>query len=67
MADLNARWKRDFDVCERIDKLGIDLKTKDEILPDPVGRRIAMLAFTPCRSISNLAQNIIATRGLRPE
>ena len=47
MADLNERWKRDFDVYDRIDKLGIDLKTKDEILPDAAGRRIAMLTFTP--------------------
>jgi hypothetical protein len=47
MADLHDGWKRDFDVYERIDKLGIDLKTKEEVLPDPKGRRICMLTFTP--------------------
>lgn len=47
MADLHASWQRDFDVYERLEKLGIDLKTREEVLPDPTGRRICMLTFTP--------------------
>lgn len=47
MAELHGSWKRDFDVYERIDKLGIDLKTRDEVIPPPKGRRICMVTFTP--------------------
>lgn len=47
MAELNAGWKRSFDVYDRIDKLGIDLMGKGEVLPAPKGRRICNLTFTP--------------------
>jgi hypothetical protein len=47
MAELNAKWQRDFDVYDRVKKLGIDLGTKEAAIPDPAGRRIAMVTFTP--------------------
>ena len=47
MAELNAKWQRDFDVYDRIKKLGIDLGTKEAAVPDPAGRRICMVTFTP--------------------
>lgn len=47
MANLPDRWTRKFDVYERIDKLAIDLKTRDAVLPAPKGRRICMATFTP--------------------
>jgi hypothetical protein len=48
MADvLPQAWLRDFDVYERIGKLGIDLKTKADVLPAPKGRRICMATITP--------------------
>ena len=47
MAELNAGWNRSFDVYDRIDKLGIDLMSKGEVLPAPKGRRICNLTFTP--------------------
>ncbi|MFH1569913.1 MAG: hypothetical protein ABIL09_18110 [Gemmatimonadota bacterium] len=47
MAELHGSWKRSFDVYERLAKLGIDLQTKEEVLPAPRGRRICMLTFTP--------------------
>ena len=47
MDELHGSWKRDFDVYERIDKLGIDLKTRDEVIMAPAGRRICMVTFTP--------------------
>ena len=43
MAELNAGWKRSFDVYDRIAKLGIDLMSKGEVLPAPKGRRICNL------------------------
>ena len=30
MSDLPAAWQRDFDVYDRIEELGIDLKSKEE-------------------------------------
>ena len=47
MTDLPSSWKREFDVYERIDRLGIDLKTRDEIIAPPRGRRICMATFSP--------------------
>lgn len=47
MSDLPAAWQRDFDVYDRIEKIGLDLKTKDEVLPAHAGRRICMATFTP--------------------
>lgn len=47
MAELHDSWKRDFDVYDRLKELGIDLGKKDEVLPEPAGRRICMLTFTP--------------------
>ena len=47
MAELNVKWKRDFDVYERIDKLGIDLKSKAEVVSEPKGRRICGITITP--------------------
>ena len=47
MADLPDAWQRDFDVYDRINKLGIDLKTKAEVLSAPKGRRICSATITP--------------------
>ena len=47
MAELPDAWLRDFDVYDRIEQLGIDLKTKDDALPVPKGRRICMATLTP--------------------
>lgn len=47
MADLHHGWHRDFDVYERLEKLGIGLGTKQDAIPAPHGRRICMLTFTP--------------------
>ena len=47
MSDLPAAWQRDFDVYDRIEELGIDLKSKEDVIPAPSGRRICMLTFTP--------------------
>lgn len=47
MADLHSDWKRDFDVYERIQALGVDLGTKADTLSAPRGRRICSLTFTP--------------------
>ena len=47
MTDLPQAWRRDFDVYERIERLGIDLKTREEVLPPPRGRRICMATITP--------------------
>ena len=41
------RWKRDWDVYDRAKELGIDFKTREEIIPDPKGRRICSATFTP--------------------
>jgi hypothetical protein len=47
MIEIHSGWKRNFDVYERIGKLGIDLGRKEEVIPAPKGRRICMLTFTP--------------------
>ncbi|MBT3341876.1 MAG: RidA family protein [Gemmatimonadetes bacterium] len=47
MTDLPAAWQRDFDVYDRIKELGIDLKSKEDIIPAPSGRRICMITLTP--------------------
>ena len=47
MAELHAGWQRDFDVYDRIKELGIDLGSKEDTIPNPKGRRIAMVTFTP--------------------
>lgn len=40
-------WKRQFDVYDRLAKLGIDLGKKEETISPPKGRRICMATFTP--------------------
>ena len=45
--ELHASCKRDFDVYDRIEKLGIDLGAKEDTIPAPKGRRICKLTFTP--------------------
>jgi hypothetical protein len=47
MAEIHSTWKRDFDVYDRLKKLGIDLGTKEGSVSDPRGRRICNLTFTP--------------------
>ena len=47
MAELPDSWKRDFDVYDRIKALNIDLGEKGDTIPDPKGRRICTLTFTP--------------------
>jgi hypothetical protein len=47
MAEIHASWKRDFDVYDRIKEVGIDLGSKDAVVPSMKGRRIANLTFTP--------------------
>jgi hypothetical protein len=47
MSEINEKWQRDFDVYERIEKLGLDMGTKEEVLPPPKGARICKLTFTP--------------------
>jgi hypothetical protein len=47
MAELHNTWKRNFDVYDRLTELGIDLGQKAEVIPDPKGRRICALTFTP--------------------
>ena len=47
MGDFNKKWKREFDVYDRIKKLGLDLATREEVLPPSKGARICKLAFTP--------------------
>jgi len=47
MTDINKNWKRDFDVYDRIEKLGIDLGKKEEVLPPSTGARLCRLTFTP--------------------
>jgi hypothetical protein len=45
--EINKNWQREFDVYERIKKLGLDLGRKEEVLPSPKGARICRLTFTP--------------------
>ena len=47
MAEIHSSWKRDFDVYDRLNALGIDLGTKADAISDPRGRRICNLTFTP--------------------
>ena len=46
MAELNASWKRDFDVYDRLRELGVDLGKKEEVVPPPGVQRIAQVTFT---------------------
>ncbi len=45
--ELNSTVSREFDVYDRIQTLGLDLRTKDKVISDPKGRRICSLTFTP--------------------
>ena len=45
--EIHSSWKRGFDVYERINDLGIDLGKKEGVIPEPKGRRICLLTFTP--------------------
>ena len=47
MMDLHSNWKRDFDVYDRINQLGIDLGAREDSISEPRGRRICGLTFTP--------------------
>ena len=47
MTDINKNWKRDFDVYDRLKKLGVDLGKKEEVVLSPKGARICRLTFTP--------------------
>jgi len=47
MVEIHADWKRGFDVYDRIKQLGIDLGTRDEVVPARNGRRISLITFTP--------------------
>ncbi len=47
MTQLHDSCKRDFDVYDRVEELGIDLGTKEGSIREPAGRRICMLTFTP--------------------
>jgi len=47
MTDINKNWHRDFDVYDRIEKLGLDLGQKEEVLSSPKGARICRLTLTP--------------------
>ena len=44
---LPRAWKRDWDVYERAKELGIDFKTKEEVIRPIKGRRICSVTFTP--------------------
>ncbi len=47
MVELNSSWKRNFDVYDRISRLGIDLGQKEDSLP-PLGvQNLAQATFTP--------------------
>lgn len=47
MIEIHAKWKRSFDVYQRIRDLGVDLGTREQSIPPPKGRRICSLTFTP--------------------
>jgi hypothetical protein len=47
MLKINSKWRRSFDVYERIKKLGLDLGTKEDALTPPKGAGICKLTFTP--------------------
>lgn len=46
MFKVNEKWRREFDVYDRIAKLGLDLGTKEEVMPSTAAR-ICKLTFTP--------------------
>ena len=47
MTEINKGWKRDFDVYDRVTKMGLDLGERSGTISDPKGRRICSLTFTP--------------------
>ena len=47
MVELNSDWKRNFDVYDRISRLGIDLGKKEDALPPPGAENLAQATFTP--------------------
>ena len=47
MVELNSTWKRNFDVYDRIRRLGIDLGQKEDSLPPPGAQNLAQATFTP--------------------
>ena len=47
MVELNSGWKRNFDVYDRIGRLGIDLGKKEDTLPPPGAQNLAQATFTP--------------------
>ena len=47
MVELKSRWKRNFDVYDRISRLGIDLGQKEDALPPPGAENLAQATFTP--------------------
>ena len=47
MVELNSSWKRNFDVYDRISRLGIDLGQKEDALPPPGAENLAQATFTP--------------------
>ena len=44
---LHDSCQRDFDIYDRVKELGIDLKSKDQVISAPNGRRICSVTFTP--------------------
>lgn len=44
---LHDSCQRDFDIYDRVKKLGIDLKLQDQVISTPNGRRICSVTFTP--------------------
>lgn len=44
---LPKAWQRDWDVYDRAKELGIDFGKKEDAIPEPTGRRICMVTFTP--------------------
>ena len=47
MADIHEGWQRNFDVYQRLEKMGVDLGAKEATISKPKGRRICSLTFTP--------------------
>ena len=47
MVELNSSWKRNFDVYDRISRLGIELGQKEDALPPPGVENLAQATFTP--------------------
>lgn len=46
MLRINKKWRRDFDVYDRIKKLGLDMGKREEALAPSKGARICKLTFT---------------------